>query len=36
MTVSILRTADAWWVQNPAGAAQVTTAATTTPTTTTT
>ena len=30
MTVSILRTADAWWVQNPTGAAQVTTTATTT------
>src|SRR6202042_1892198 len=28
--VSILRTADAWWVQNPTGAAQVTTTATTT------
>jgi 2-keto-4-pentenoate hydratase/2-oxohepta-3-ene-1,7-dioic acid hydratase in catechol pathway len=30
MTVSILRTADAWWVQNPTGAAQVITTATTT------
>src|ERR1700719_3508339 len=30
MTVSILRTADAWWVQTPTGAAQVTTTATTT------
>jgi 2-keto-4-pentenoate hydratase/2-oxohepta-3-ene-1,7-dioic acid hydratase in catechol pathway len=30
MTVSILRTADAWFVQTPTGAAQVTTAATTT------
>src|SRR5271163_2580122 len=30
MTVSILRTADAWWVQKPTGAAQVTTTATTT------
>ena len=30
MTVSILRSADAWWVQNPTGAAQVTTTATTT------
>jgi 2-keto-4-pentenoate hydratase/2-oxohepta-3-ene-1,7-dioic acid hydratase in catechol pathway len=30
MTISILRTADAWWVQNPTGAAQVTTTATTT------
>src|SRR5271155_1001741 len=28
MTVSILRTADAWWVQKPTGAAQVTTTAT--------
>jgi 2-keto-4-pentenoate hydratase/2-oxohepta-3-ene-1,7-dioic acid hydratase in catechol pathway len=30
MTISILRTADAWFVQTPTGAAQVTTAATTT------
>jgi 2-keto-4-pentenoate hydratase/2-oxohepta-3-ene-1,7-dioic acid hydratase in catechol pathway len=30
MTVSILRTADAWWVQTPTGAAQVTTKAATT------
>jgi 2-keto-4-pentenoate hydratase/2-oxohepta-3-ene-1,7-dioic acid hydratase in catechol pathway len=30
MTVSILRTADAWWVQTPTGAARITTAATTT------
>ena len=30
MTVAILRTADAWWVQNPNGATQVTTTATTT------
>src|ERR1700728_914790 len=30
MTVSILRTADAWWVQNPTGAARITTAAATT------
>src|SRR6201997_4780674 len=30
MTVSILRTADAWFVQTPTGAAQATTAATTT------
>ena len=30
MTVSILRTADAWWVQNPTGAARITTTATTT------
>jgi 2-keto-4-pentenoate hydratase/2-oxohepta-3-ene-1,7-dioic acid hydratase in catechol pathway len=30
MTVSILRTADAWWVKTPTGAAQVTTTATTT------
>jgi 2-keto-4-pentenoate hydratase/2-oxohepta-3-ene-1,7-dioic acid hydratase in catechol pathway len=30
MTVSILRTADAWWVQTPTGAARVTTTATTT------
>jgi 2-keto-4-pentenoate hydratase/2-oxohepta-3-ene-1,7-dioic acid hydratase in catechol pathway len=30
MTVSILRTADAWWVQTPTGAAQVSTTATTT------
>jgi 2-keto-4-pentenoate hydratase/2-oxohepta-3-ene-1,7-dioic acid hydratase in catechol pathway len=30
MTVSILRTADAWWVQTPTGAARVTTTAATT------
>src|ERR1700731_2942643 len=30
MTVSILRTADAWWVQTPTGAARVTSTATTT------
>lgn len=30
MTVSILRTADAWWVQTPAGAAKVATTAATT------
>jgi 2-keto-4-pentenoate hydratase/2-oxohepta-3-ene-1,7-dioic acid hydratase in catechol pathway len=30
MTVSILRTADAWWVQAPTGAARITTAAATT------
>src|ERR1700758_5626043 len=30
MTVSILRTADAWWVQTPPGAAQVTTTASST------
>ena len=30
MTVSILRTADAWWVRTPTGAARVTTTATTT------
>jgi 2-keto-4-pentenoate hydratase/2-oxohepta-3-ene-1,7-dioic acid hydratase in catechol pathway len=30
MTVSILRTADAWWVRTPTGAARVTTAAATT------
>ena len=30
MTVSILRTADAWWVQTPTGAAPITTAAATT------
>src|SRR3984957_5511675 len=30
MTVSILRTADAWFVQTPAGAARITTAAATT------
>jgi 2-keto-4-pentenoate hydratase/2-oxohepta-3-ene-1,7-dioic acid hydratase in catechol pathway len=30
MTVSILRTTDAWWVQTPAGAARVTTMAATT------
>ena len=30
MTISILRTADAWWVQSPTGAARVTTTATTT------
>lgn len=30
MTISVLRTADAWWVSTPAGAARVDTAATTT------
>jgi 2-keto-4-pentenoate hydratase/2-oxohepta-3-ene-1,7-dioic acid hydratase in catechol pathway len=30
MTTSILRTADAWWVQTPTGAAKITTAAATT------
>jgi 2-keto-4-pentenoate hydratase/2-oxohepta-3-ene-1,7-dioic acid hydratase in catechol pathway len=30
MTVSILRSTDAWWVQTPAGAARITTTATTT------
>ena len=30
MTVSVLRTVDAWWVQTPTGAAKVTTSATTT------
>src|ERR1700686_2927770 len=30
MTISILRTADAWWVQTPTGAARVTTEAATT------
>src|SRR6202022_1629981 len=30
LTVSILRTADAWWVQTPTGAARVTTKAATT------
>jgi 2-keto-4-pentenoate hydratase/2-oxohepta-3-ene-1,7-dioic acid hydratase in catechol pathway len=30
MTISILRTADAWWVHTPAGAAEIATAATTT------
>jgi 2-keto-4-pentenoate hydratase/2-oxohepta-3-ene-1,7-dioic acid hydratase in catechol pathway len=30
MTVSILRTADAWWVQTPTGVARITTAAATT------
>ncbi len=30
MTTSILRTTDAWWVQNPNGAAKITTSATTT------
>ena len=30
MTVSVLRTADAWWVATPAGAAKIATAATTT------
>jgi 2-keto-4-pentenoate hydratase/2-oxohepta-3-ene-1,7-dioic acid hydratase in catechol pathway len=30
MTVSILRTADAWWVQTPTGAARITTTAATT------
>ena len=30
MTTSVLRTADAWWVQTPTGAAKISTAATTT------
>ncbi|MCG7596911.1 fumarylacetoacetate hydrolase family protein [Mycobacterium sp. PSTR-4-N] len=30
MTTSVLRTADGWWVQTPAGAARITTTATTT------
>ena len=30
MTISVLRTADAWWVQTPTGAAKIETAATTT------
>ncbi|MDR3663254.1 MAG: fumarylacetoacetate hydrolase family protein [Mycobacterium sp.] len=30
MTISVLRTADAWWVQTPSGAARIDTAATTT------
>jgi hypothetical protein len=30
MTISILRTADAWWVQTPTGAARITTTAATT------
>lgn len=30
MSISVLRTADAWWVQNPDGAARIETAATTT------
>ena len=30
MTVSVLRTVDAWWVQTPTGAAKITTSATTT------
>ncbi|MFI5507184.1 fumarylacetoacetate hydrolase family protein [Mycobacterium sp. NPDC051804] len=30
MTISVLRTADAWWVQTPTGAAKIATAATTT------
>jgi 2-keto-4-pentenoate hydratase/2-oxohepta-3-ene-1,7-dioic acid hydratase in catechol pathway len=30
MTISVLRTDDAWWVQTPAGAARIATAATTT------
>ncbi|OBF36785.1 fumarylacetoacetase [Mycobacterium sp. ACS1612] len=30
MTISVLRTADAWWVQTPTGAAKIDTAATTT------
>jgi 2-keto-4-pentenoate hydratase/2-oxohepta-3-ene-1,7-dioic acid hydratase in catechol pathway len=30
MTISILRTVDAWWVQNPDGAAKIATSATTT------
>ena len=30
MTIAVLRTADAWWVQNPDGAAKIATSATTT------
>ncbi|MGB6207769.1 fumarylacetoacetate hydrolase family protein [Mycobacterium sp.] len=30
MTIAVLRTVDAWWVQTPTGAAQITTSATTT------
>ena len=30
MTVSVLRTADGWWVQTPTGASRIDTAATTT------
>ena len=30
MSITILRTADAWWVQTPAGAARIDTDATTT------
>jgi hypothetical protein len=30
MTVSVLHTADAWWVKTPAGAVKIATAATTT------
>ena len=30
MTISVLRTADAWWVHTPAGAVEIATAATTT------
>ena len=30
MTVSVLRTADAWWVQTPTGAAKISSAATST------
>ena len=30
MTISVLRTADAWWVQTPSGAAKINTSATTT------
>jgi 2-keto-4-pentenoate hydratase/2-oxohepta-3-ene-1,7-dioic acid hydratase in catechol pathway len=30
MTIAVLRTADAWWVQTPSGAAKIATAATTT------
>ena len=30
MTISVLRTADAWWVQTPTGAAKIETAASTT------
>ena len=30
MTISVLRTADAWWVKTPSGAARINTSATTT------
>ena len=30
MTISVLRAADAWWVQTPTGAAKIDTSATTT------